>query len=199
MSESKLVQQAQAGDFEAFIELVTPHKTKLYNLALKMTGNNLDAEDIVQDTLMKAIDKIDRFRGDSSFGTWLYAIALNQTRGALAKEKRADLRPLEEYLPGAGGQDSHGEGHRPFDWKDPHALLEQDELRGAISEAVAQLPVEYREAFLLRYVEELSVKEVAELIGESVAATKSRVLRARLALRDHLTKVFEDSYGQKMR
>jgi len=203
MGERELVQQAQAGDFEAFVKLVDSHKTKLYNLALKMTGNSLDAEDIVQETLMKAIDKIDQFRGEASFGTWLYSIALNQTRAALVREKRTDLRPLEEYLPanathGEGNQHAHSHA-QAFDWKDPHELLEQDELRTAIDAALTELPVKYREAFVLRYVDELSVKEVAGLIGESVAATKSRILRARVALRDHLSKVFEDRYGQKMR
>ncbi len=202
MSEKELVLRAQAGDFEAFTELVNAHKTKLYNLAVKMTGNELDAEDIVQDTLMKAIDKIHRFRGEASFGTWLYSIALNETRAAIAKDKRTDLRPIEDYLPMAG-QLNHGAASDSvagiFDWKDPHNLLEQDELRRIINRAIKELPVQYREAFVLRYIDELSIKEVAELIGESIAATKSRVLRARLAVRDHLSKVFEDRYGQKMR
>ncbi len=203
MSERELVQQAQAGDFDAFVKLVDMHKTKLYNLALKMTGNNLDAEDIVQETLMKAIDKIDQFRGEASFGTWLYSIALNQTRAALVREKRTDLRPLEEYLPSyanSGSGNEHPHSHAgAFDWKDPHELLEQDELRTVIDAALTELPVKYREAFVLRYIDELSVKEVAELIGESVAATKSRILRARVALRDHLSKVFEDRYGKEVR
>lgn len=198
MDEQQLVRQAQAGDFDAFAALANAHKTKLYNLAVRMTGNELDAEDIVQETLLRAIDKIDQFRGEASFGTWLYTIALNQTRMALAKQKRTDLRPIEEYLP----SHKHGQGESTdpglFDWRDPHALLEQEELRRVIDDAVGELPVPYREAFVLRYVEELSIKEIAELIGESVAATKSRVLRARLAVRDHLSKVFEGRYGQKL-
>lgn len=197
-NEKQLVQRAQAGDFDAFSELVGAHKTKLYNLALKMTGNELDAEDIVQDTFMKAIDKIDQFRGEASFGTWLYSIALNQTRMALAKDKRTDLRPIEEYLP-AHAHSDEGAEFSVFDWQDPHKLLERDQLRSAIDKAIKELPVQYREAFVLRYIDELPIKEVAELIGESVAATKSRVLRARLAVRDYLSKVFASRYGQEMR
>jgi len=199
MNERELVTQAQSGDFEAFATLVSAHKSKIYNLALKMTGNRPDAEDIVQDTMLKAIDNIEQFRGEASFGTWLYSIALNQTRAHLANQKRTDLRPIEEYLPGA---DLHA--HSPhdrlslFDWQDPHQLLEQDELREIINRAIEVLPVKFREAFLLRYHEELPIKEVARLIGESVAATKSRVLRARLALRDHLSNVFKDRYGEKV-
>ena len=199
MDEQQLVKQAQAGDFDAFLTLVEAHKGKIYTLARKMTGNELDAEDVVQDTLMKAIDKIDQFRGESAFGTWLYSIALNQTRAVLSKDKRTDLRPVEDYLPAhAHNKDGSHAGPAPFDWKDPHELLEQNELREAIDAAIAELPVQYREAFVLRYVEELSIKEVAKLIGESVAATKSRVLRARLALRDRLSRVFEDRYVEKM-
>lgn len=201
MDEKILVQQAQAGDFKAFAELVKPHQTKLYNLALKMTGSELDAEDIVQETLLKAIDKIDQFRGEAQFGTWLYSIALNQTRMALAKEKRVDLRPIEDYLPAGAHEHSRvNEATGIFDWRDPHTLLERDELRKAIDDAIGELPLTYREAFVLRYIDELSIKEVADLTGESVAATKSRVLRARLAVRDYLSTLFESRrHGQKLR
>lgn len=199
MNEKELVTKAQAGDFEAFSTLIDAHKSKIYNLALKMTGNRSDAEDIVQDTVIKAIDNIDKFRGDASFGTWLFSIALNQTRAHLNIQKRTELKPVEEYLP---GEDIHSANNHDsiklFDWKDPHQLLEQEELRKIINEGIAQLPVKYREAFLLRYFEELPIKEVARLTGETVAATKSQVLRARLALRDYLSKVFEDTYGQKV-
>lgn len=206
MTEQELVQRAQAGDFEAFNELIGTHKPRIYGLALKLAGNAEDAEDILQDTFLKAIDKIDQFRQESSFGTWLYAIALNEARAMFQKRKQADLRPLDEYLPsGHHGDDNlrldgdHGsEIPRLFDWKDPEKLFETEELRKIINRLVAELPYPYREAFVLRYVEELSVKEVAEKIGESEAATKSRILRARLALRERLSEVFEERHERKM-
>ncbi|MFH2048524.1 MAG: RNA polymerase sigma factor [bacterium] len=198
MDERQLVAKAQSGDFDAFLLLVNDHKGKVYNLALKMTGSVQDAEDIVQDTLVKAIDKIDQFRGESAFGTWLYSIALNQTRALLATNKRTDLMPVEEYLPSNNLHDNQENSLRLFDWKDPHKLLEQNELRAIIDEAIETLPLKYKEAFILRYYEELSIKEVADLLGESVASAKSRVLRARLALRDHLSKVFEGHYGRTL-
>lgn len=199
MIEKELVKQAQAGDFGAFSELIEPYKNRIYNLALRMTGNEQDAEDIVQDTLLKAIDNIDRFRQEASFGTWLYSIALNESRSFLGKRKQADLKPLEEYLPAHKTADMHDLAHhRLFDWKDPHQMLEAEELRKLIDVGIAELPADYRVAFLLRYFEELSIKEIAGLIGESVAATKSRVLRARLALRDYLSKAFEGRYGRKL-
>ncbi len=199
MNERELIQRAKSGDFEAFMTLVADQQSKIYHLALKMTGNAQDAEDVVQETLLKAIDKIDQFRGESAFGTWLYSIALNQTRAILSKEKHSDLKPVEAYLPpDHSSNDSDKASGKLFEWKDPHKLLEQSELRGQINIALANLPIQYREAFLLRYYEELPIKEVAKLIGESVAATKSRVMRARLAIRDSLAKLFEDSYGQEV-
>ena len=199
MDERQLIKKAQDGDFAAFSDLVSAEKTKIYNLSLRMTGNTQDAEDIVQETFLKAIDKIGQFRGESSFGTWLFSITLNLARAHLSRNKKADLRPIEEYLPGGGSVDLHEKATVSlFDWKDPHRRLEDDELRGIVNKGLESLPPKYREAFLLRYYEELSIKEIASLINESVAATKSRVLRARLALRDFLSKSFKDIYGEEV-
>ncbi len=196
MNERELVEKARSGDFKAFTALINAHSNKIYALARRLSGNDQDAEDIVQDTFLKAIDKIDQFRGEASFGTWLYSIALNEGKSLLAKQKRADLKPIEDYLPSNTAQELHDGSHlKLFDWKDPHEVFEDGELRKVLDEAIDELPYEYRVAFLLRYHEELSIKEIAGIIGESVAATKSRVLRARLALRDRLSGVFEEQYG----
>ncbi len=201
MNERELVKQAQAGNFEAFTDLINAHKKKIYALSWKLTGNSQDAEDIVQETFLKAIDKSDTFRSEASFGTWLYTIALNLGRAQFAKRKQAELKPLEDYLPGHdhSALDASDPVHsRLFDWKDPHQELESAQLREAINSALEELPYKYREAFILRYFEEMSVKEVAEMTGESVASAKSRILRARLALRESLSKKFEDSYDQRL-
>ncbi len=196
MDEKTLVQNAQAGDFSAFTELIQAHQDKIYGLARKLSGNSEDAEDIVQDTFLKAIDKIDQFRLESSFGTWLYSIALNQARGLFAKRKQTELKPVEDYLPSEhDSQGNHVESHKLSDWRNPEQLLETEELRQTLNRLVAELPYKYREAFVLRYIEELSVKEVAEAINESEAATKSRILRARLALREQLSVLFEVQHG----
>lgn len=199
MEEKELIARAQAGDFEAFSQLVNTSKGKIYALALKMTGNHQDAEDIVQETFLKAVDNIEQFRGEAAFGTWLYSIALNQARAHLAKQKQTDLKPIEQYLPTRSADELHRDGaHRLFDWKDPHKILEDEQLKSIIDSAIAQLPLIYREAFLLRYIEELSIKDIARLTNESVASTKSRVLRARLALRDYISKALEDKYGTQV-
>jgi len=199
MNEKELVQRAQAGDFNAFAELIGAHKNKIYGLARKLSGNDQDAEDIVQDTFLKAIDKIDQFRQEASFGTWLYTIALNESRAHFARSKQSDLKPIEDYLPaGHSGDHKTADHHRLYDWGDPGSVMEKEELRRTIDRYIAELPYKYREAFVLRYVEEMSVKEVAKVINESEAATKSRILRARLALRDQLAEFFEERHDQKL-
>jgi RNA polymerase sigma-70 factor (ECF subfamily) len=198
MNEKKLVERARGGDFEAFQALVDAHKQKVYGLAVRLTGNTEDAEDVFQEALLRAIDKIDQFRGDASFGTWLYQIALNQARALHAREKRADLKPIEDYLPGSAAHGPGGEEHRLFDWKDPHRMLESRELEEIIGSVIDELPFPYREAFVLRYIEELPVKEVARITEQSLAATKSRILRARLALRQRLSEIFEERYGEEL-
>ncbi|MBD3402755.1 sigma-70 family RNA polymerase sigma factor [candidate division GN15 bacterium] len=200
MSEAEIVKRAQAGDFEAFTELVNAHKDKLYAFVRKLTGDPDDTNDIVQDTFLKAIDKIDQFRGEASFGTWLTSIALNQARALFAKRKQGEMKPIEAYLPVGATNGEHPLAEASlFDWEDPLANLERAEIGRLIEEGLETIPFAYREAFLLRYVEEMSVKEVAATIGQTVAATKSRILRARLALRDFLSKRFEAKYGEKVR
>ncbi len=199
MDERKLVQQAQAGDYDAFAQLVKNYERQLFALARRLTGNEHDAEDVLQDTLLKAIDKIDQFRGDSSFGTWLYAIALNQGRAFLAKEKRADLKSIDDLLP-AGGHGNSEHSHKLSQWRNPHEVMEDAEIAQVINEALDEMRAEYSVPFMLRYHEEMSVKEIARSIGLTEAATKSRILRARLALREKLDKVLRiEDPGEKVR
>lgn len=189
MNERELIIAAQSGDFDAFSKLIGEHKDKIYRLALKLTNNREDAEDILQDTFLKAIDNIDKFRLESSFGTWLYSIALNHFRSGVAKDKRMDLRPIEEYLP-----DSHNDGAANlFDWGDPHDHFEKKQIMEIIESGLAEMKYIYSAPFILRYMEDMSVKEVAEILKLSIPATKSRILRARLALRDRLSQSFQEN------
>ncbi|UCD16777.1 MAG: sigma-70 family RNA polymerase sigma factor [Candidatus Zixiibacteriota bacterium] len=194
MNENQLVKLAQAGDFDAFNLLIVGHKDKIYRLAMKLTGNREDAEDIVQETFLKAIDNIDKFRRESSFGTWLYAIALNNIKAQAGDRKKMTLKPIEEYLPGG-----HEAGAAElFDWGDPHKLFEQKQLQKLIESSLAKLPHKYSVPFILRYIEEMSIDEVAAAIKLSVAATKSRIMRARLALREMLSEVFKERANERV-
>ena len=195
MNEKDLVIQAQGGDFDAFTALIEQHKDKIFRLALKLTGNRDDAEDIVQETFVKAIDAIDKFRMESSFGTWLYTIALNNIRAHAGNKKRTSLQPIEDYLP-----ESHTGSCAPelYDWGDPHQLLEQKQIKSMIEKALAEMPLKYSAPFMLRYMEDLSVKEVADTLNLSLAAAKSRILRARLALREKLSDIFQERSNERL-
>jgi RNA polymerase sigma-70 factor, ECF subfamily len=197
MDEKQLVERAKSGDFAAFQALVQPHEKRLYSLAKRMTGNEQDAEDIVQETLLKAIDKLETFRAESSFGTWLYSITLNAGRHHLVHQRRQALTPVEDLL---NGTSHHAETHNLREWRDPHSVMEAGEIRKFIAAAVDELPAEYSVPFLLRYEDELSIKEIAEMLKLTEAATKSRVLRARLFLREKLDSILkiEDS-SEKVR
>jgi len=186
-SEKDLVTRAQAGDFSAFTELIREYRPKIFGLTLRLAKNREDAEDFLQETFLKAIDNIKDFRAESSFGTWLYAIAVNVIRAKYGRERDKDLLPLEDYLPAA-----HGHGHPDtdapelFDWNDPLSKLTNDEIGRMIDEAVHELPMKYRVPFLLRYTQDMSLQEVADTLNLKLANAKSRILRARLALRDKL-------------
>jgi RNA polymerase sigma-70 factor (ECF subfamily) len=196
MDEKELVKRAQSGDFDAFNRLITEQKDKIYRLALKLTGNREDAEDIVQETFLKAVDNIDKFRLESSFGTWLYTIALNSVRAHMGTRKRMNLKPFEEYLPsGHSVETTHAQ---LFDWSDPHKLFEQKQLDQIIETALAAMPKKYSIPFMLRYMEDLSVKEVAKIMKLSLPAAKSRILRARLALREQLAEHFQEKTNEKV-
>ncbi|MEE9442273.1 MAG: sigma-70 family RNA polymerase sigma factor [candidate division Zixibacteria bacterium] len=187
--EQELIRLAQFGDFGAFNALIKEYQSKIYGLALKLSKNREDAEDIFQETFLKAIDNIKRFRGESVFGTWLYAIAVNVVRAKYGKESKADLLSIEEYLP---AQKSHHNEDIPelFDWNDPLSKMTDLEIKEKIENGLRELPLKYRIPFLLRYTQELSLQEVADTLNLSLAAAKSRVLRARLAMRQYLNDYF---------
>ena len=195
MNERELQTRAKNGDFEAFNELVKMHSDRIYRLALKSTKNRDDAEDIVQNTFLKAVDKIDQFKGDSAFGTWIYSIALNEIRGHIAQSNKMTIRTLEEYLPGGHGK----EAGELFDWSDPHKYMESRQIQSFIDETLRNMPDQYSMPFILKYIEELPVKEIAEILNLSIPAAKSRILRARLALRQELSDYLEENKSGKMR
>lgn len=187
INEKELVAKAQAGDFTAFTSLIEEYRPRIFGLALKLAKNREDAEDIFQETFLKAIDNIKKFRAESAFGTWLYAIAVNVVRAKYSDENKKELLPLEDYLPS-----SHGHGHPDtdlpelLDWNDPLSKLTDDEIRKMIDVAIHELPLKYRTPFLLRYMQDMSLQEVADTLRLKLPAAKSRILRARLALRDKL-------------
>ncbi|HSP69040.1 MAG TPA: RNA polymerase sigma factor [Bryobacteraceae bacterium] len=186
--ESALVAQAKAGDQAAFSELVTHYERKIYRLAKNITRNEEDAEDVLQDAFLKAYTHLDNFKGDSKFYTWIVRIAVNEALMRLRKRKTDRSVPLDE--PVELGEETVA--REIAVWEDnPEQRYSKEEWRRILDEAVEGLKPDFRTVFVLRDIEELSTEETAEALGISVPAVKSRLLRARLALRETLTRQFK--------
>lgn len=186
--ESALVAQAKAGDQSAFSELVNRYERKIYRLAKNITRNDEDAEDVLQDAFLKAYTHLDNFKGDSKFYTWIVRIAVNEALMRLRKRKTDRSVPLDE--PVDLGEETVA--REIAVWEDnPEQQYSQEEWRRILDEAIESLKPDFRTVFVLRDIEELSTEETAETLGISVPAVKSRLLRARLALRERLTRQFK--------
>jgi RNA polymerase sigma-70 factor, ECF subfamily len=186
--ESELVIEAKAGNSEAFEELVNRYESKIFRLALRLVGNSQDAEDVLQETFLKAFEHLPEFRQDSRFYTWIVRIAVNEGLMKLRKRKSDRAEPLEDAV------DEEGQVMpREFrDWKpNPEQLLSQEEMQEVLLDAARKLPPSLRTVFMLRDVEELSTEETAEALGLTTGAVKARLFRARFQLREELSKVFK--------
>jgi RNA polymerase sigma-70 factor, ECF subfamily len=172
-TEASLLAHAQAGDVAAFERLSSAYADRLFMLLLRLLGDPGEAEDVAQEVMLRAWQGITRFRGQSSYFTWLYRIAVNEANRALAKRAR---RP-------AGGAIGAQELALPDSSADPSRQAENSELRRALGQALAQLPPALRTAIVLRDVEGLSTQQAAEIAGVGQAAFKSRLHQARLRVR----------------
>jgi RNA polymerase sigma-70 factor (ECF subfamily) len=189
--DARLVEKLREEDPEAPEQLVATFGDRVYRLAIRITGNEQDAEEVVQDALWTAARKIGTFKGESAFGSWLYRITANtayqKLRGRQAKKQEV---PWEDLFPTF---DEMGQHVDPVsDWSpkvDEPAL--QNELREVLASAINDLPDDYRTAFLMHDVEGLSNPEIAESLGISLPAVKSRVHRSRLFLRERLSRYMQ--------
>ncbi len=189
--DPSLVSRARAGDYAAFEELVTRHERRLYGIALQIVRRPEDAEDAVQTAFLGALEHLGEFREEASFAAWITRIATNAALKVLRKR-----RGLPVAAPPAAGGDGEGDIPHPefiADWRDePARRVEGRELRRILGEAIDGLPENHRLVFVLRDVAGRSVEETAEALGISRANVKVRLLRARLALREKLTRTFGD-------
>ncbi len=186
--ELSLVQSAKAGDLEAFSELVNRYDRNVFRIAQHITHNEEDAQDVVQDAFLKAYQNLAQFQGNSKFYTWLVRIAVNEALMKLRKRRNEKTVSLDEDV-------ETEEGSIPrevADWSpNPEQIYGQSELGDILRKTIQGLPPGFRTVFVLRDVEGLSTEETAEMLGLSVPAVKSRLLRARLQLRERLTKFFK--------
>jgi RNA polymerase sigma-70 factor (ECF subfamily) len=188
MDESALVELARLGEDGAFSTLVSRYHRKVFRLARNITQNDEDAEDVLQDAFLKAYTHLDRFHGDSKFYTWVVRIAVNEALMKLRKRRSGKTVSLDDEID--TGEEQVTREIAVWDG-DPEQKYGQAELRQILDEAIQSLKPAFRTVFQLRDVEELSTEETAEALELSVPAVKSRLLRARLQLRERLTKVFK--------
>lgn len=184
----------RAGDRFEFSRMVEAYSSRLYRLALKMLGNQEDAEDVLQETFIKAFRHLSGFDGRSSISTWLYRIAANEAL-MLMRKKRVPTISLDEPLEGEEGE---SEPLQIVDWRCiPEQELMNEEARQQLDKAVQNLPPNLRMAFLLRDIEDLSTQEAADVLGLSENALKTRLSRARLRLREELTAYYGERLEKK--
>jgi RNA polymerase sigma-70 factor (ECF subfamily) len=186
--EGALVERARGGDDGAFAELVGQYERKVYRLARNITQNDEDAEDVLQDAFLKAYTHLDNFHGDSKFYTWIVRIAVNEALMKLRKRRGDRMVSLDEEI--ELGEESVTREIAVWDGN-PEQTYSQEELRKYLDDAIQSLKPTFRSVFQLRDVEELSTEETAEALGLSIPAVKSRLLRARLQLRERLTRQFK--------
>jgi len=188
-----LVARAKAGELDAFEALANRYERRVYALALRMLRHQQDAEDVTQQTFLSALEHLGGFRGDAGFATWLLRIATHAALKVIRKQKGLETISLEEATAEADGYDTIPHPEYIADWRySPEQLVQKNEIQRLLDEALAKLDEKHRLVFLLRDVEGLSVKETAETLGLSEANTKVRLLRARLQLREQLTRTLGD-------
>lgn len=190
--ELQLVTAARAGDISAFETLVNRYERKIFRLGMNITGNREDAEDVMQEAFLKAYQHLPEFEGNSRFYTWLVRIAVNQALMKLRK-RRPNQVSLDEEI--ETGEDSFFRDVE--DWgPSPAERYEQTQLHDILNEAISDLDPNFRIVFQLRDIEEMSTEETADMLHLSVPAVKSRLLRARLKLRQKLNRYFRRSETQ---
>ncbi len=183
-----LVSRARSGDKEAFTELVNIYSERIYNLALRILKNSDDAADVLQESFVAAYEKLDSFDGRSNFFTWLYRIATNFALMKLRKDKRTVLsdQDMETHFDNPDKMQIH-------EWQDlPLQDMLSREFRKHLDEAVEQLPEIYRSVFVLRDLENMSIRETSKILGITESNVKIRLKRARLFLREKLAHYLEE-------
>ena len=186
--EAELVAKAKAGDHLAFSALVEHYERRVFRMAKQITQNDEDAEDVLQETFLKAYSHLEDFQGNSKFYTWLVRIAVNEALMKLRKRRSDKTVPLDDPID--TGEDVVVREIAVWE-DDPEQRYSREELGGILDDAIQGLKPAYRTVFVLRDIEELSIEETAEALGLSISAVKSRLLRARLQLREKLTRLFK--------
>ena len=186
------------GERDLFHELIRPYERTVYMTAVSILRDAAEAEDAAQEAMIKAYRGLKSFRGDAKFSTWLTSITLNEARSRLRKSARVKVESLDNT-----GQDGGQEDFTPFlvaDWREiPSETLEREELAQHIERAIDGLPPSYREVFLLRDKEEMSIEEIAQALGVKANLVKVRLFRARMMLQKQLAPYLKRELPQRRR
>jgi RNA polymerase sigma-70 factor, ECF subfamily len=196
-TDVELVRRAQAGELEAFETLTSRHEQRVFALAMRMLRQEQDAEDVTQQTFLSVLENLDGFRGESSFSTWVLRIASHAALKIIRKRRGLNTVSLEEAKERPETFESIPHPEFIADWRQsPERLVEQNEVRRLLDESLARLDEKHRLVFLLRDVEGLSIQETAGALDLSEANVKVRLIRARLQLREDLTRALGDPARQ---
>ncbi len=188
MSEIELVKQAKQGDKRAFAKLVSNYSERIYNLALRILRNREDAEDVLQETFLTVLQKLNTFDGRSNFFTWIYRIATNASLMKLRKKKLVFTE-----LPDNPEMGQRFEDQVFIDWsQDPSMNIQNREIKKIIDQAINGLSDIYRSVFILRDIEQLSIRDTSKILNITEENVKIRLRRARLFLRDRISQYYEE-------
>lgn len=180
LSDELLVKKAQDGDRNSLSELITRYERKTYNLAYRLMGNHADASDAAQEALVRVCMRLQNFRGDSAFSTWLFRVVTNTCLDELRRRSRLRHASLDDLLPvdeGVVSRQAPDEGESPVEYAERH------EVQAAVQRAINRLPDEYRVVVIMRDLKGLSYQEIAAMLDTTLGTIKSRLHRARQALR----------------
>ena len=195
--ERELVDRIRRGERDLFSELIRPYERRVYVTALAILQNDADAQEVAQEAILKAFAHINQFRGESRFSTWLTRVTINEARMRRRKQHSEIMKPFNELET----EDDEGQ-FVPQDFADWHEIpseeLERKEVRDLLRKALASIADKYREVFVLRDIQHLSIEETAEAIGITPGTVKTRLLRARLMLRDILAPGLGGSWSRPL-
>jgi RNA polymerase sigma-70 factor (ECF subfamily) len=193
--ELELIDRVQRGENQLFYELVRPYERRVFAAAMAILRNESDAEDVAQEAMLKALRAIRQFRADARFSTWLIQITVNEALMRRRKERSGVMEAIDDRR-----DEESDYAPRDFaDWREiPSEALERKEIRQRLAQALASLDRKYREVFVLRDMEQFNIQETADALGISIASVKTRLLRARLMLRDLLAAGWEQGWFSRL-
>lgn len=189
ISDNDLIEKFRKGCQSSFEELISRYETKAHNLAMRLTRNAEDAEEVLQDVFVTVYRKIDGFEGKAKFSSWLYRITVNAAFMKLRKRRQDQSVPLEDLAPNVQNK-AISQQFTTLAMCD--SLTMNNEIKDALEGAISKLPDDYRAVFVLRDIDGLSNKEVGQILNLSIPAVKSRLHRSRLMLRKRLRRFYED-------